>query len=216
MQCVVTAGPTAEALDRVRRLTNLSSGRLGVELANHLTAHGHAVTLLRGEQATWCGECGAAKVERFTSTTDLRERLQALRSAKVDAVFHAAAVSDFTFGKVWARSADGTLSERQAGKFSTRDGVLLGELVPTPKILAELRDWFPEGRLVGWKYEVEGDRAAAIQAAQAQLAACRTDACVANGPAYGDGFGLVTAAGQCAHFADRASLFAALEAFMRR
>jgi phosphopantothenoylcysteine decarboxylase/phosphopantothenate--cysteine ligase len=215
MQCVVTAGPTAEALDRVRRLTNISSGRLGVELANHLIAKGHAVTLLRGEQATWCGACRAAKVQGFTSTTDLRERLQNLRTAKVDALFHAAAVSDFTFGKVWTRSAEGTLSEREAAKFSTREGVLLAELVPTPKIIAELRDWFAGARLVGWKYEVDGDRAKAVQTAQAQLATCRTDACVANGPGYGKGFGLVTAAGRCTHLEDRAALFAALEAFIR-
>jgi len=78
-----------------------------------------------------------------------------------------------------------------------------------------LRDWFPRIRLVGWKYEVDGDRATAVQAAQAQLGACRTDACVANGPAYGEGFGLVTAAGRCTHVEDRAGLFAALEAFIR-
>lgn len=186
-----------------------------MELANHLTANGQAVTLLRGKQATWCGECRAEKVEGFSSTTDLRERLQKLRSAKVDAVFHAAAVSDFTFGRVWVRSAEGTLCERKAGKFSTRDGVLLAELVPTPKIIAELRDWFPKARLVGWKYEVDGDREAAIQAARAQVAACRTDACVANGPAYGEGFGLVTAAGEGLQFGDRTSLFDALEGILR-
>lgn len=215
MQCVVTAGPTAEALDRVRRLTNISTGRLGVELANHLTANGHAVTLLRGQQATWCGECHVAKVESFTSTTNLREQLHGLSLANVDAVFHAAAVSDFTFGKVWARSADGSLSEGEAGKFSTREGVLLAELVPTRKIIAELRDWFPKARLVGWKYEVDGSRVAAVLAARAQLAGCRTDACVANGPAYGEGFGLVTAAGQCMHLADRTTLFDALEGVLR-
>jgi phosphopantothenate---cysteine ligase (CTP) len=215
MQCVVTAGPTAEALDRVRRLTNISSGRLGVELANHLAAKGHVVTLLRGQHATWCGECHARKVVEFASTSDLGERLQKLCSVKVDAVFHAAAVSDFRFGKVWVRSAEGTLNEREAGKFSTREGVLLAELVPTPKIIAELRDWFPAARLVGWKYEVDGGRVAAVLAAQAQLAACRTDACVANGPAYGEGFALVTTAGQCMHLAERTRLFDALEGVLR-
>ena len=41
MNCVVTAGPTYEPLDEVRRLTNFSTGRLGTELANTLTRHGH-------------------------------------------------------------------------------------------------------------------------------------------------------------------------------
>ena len=38
MNCLVTAGPTFEPLDDVRRLTNFSTGRLGTELANFLTA----------------------------------------------------------------------------------------------------------------------------------------------------------------------------------
>ena len=56
MNCIVTAGPTFEPLDDVRRLTNFSTGRLGTELANFLAAHGHQVTLLIGESATYAGE----------------------------------------------------------------------------------------------------------------------------------------------------------------
>ena len=52
MNCIVTAGPTFEPLDDVRRLTNFSTGKLGTELANFLTARGHKVTLLIGESAT--------------------------------------------------------------------------------------------------------------------------------------------------------------------
>ena len=55
MNCVITAGPTYEPLDDVRRLTNFSTGRLGTELANFLVAGGHNVTLLTGVQATWPG-----------------------------------------------------------------------------------------------------------------------------------------------------------------
>src|SRR5262245_43495699 len=56
MKCIVTAGPTYEPLDKVRRLTNLSTGRLGSELVNHLADCGHEVTLLIGQQATWRGD----------------------------------------------------------------------------------------------------------------------------------------------------------------
>jgi phosphopantothenoylcysteine decarboxylase/phosphopantothenate--cysteine ligase len=126
-------------------------------------------------------------------------------------VFHAAAVSDFRFGKIWTRSSGGELSEIQLGKISTRAGTLLAELVPTPKVIAELRGLFPAARLVGWKYEVDGDRASVLAAAERQLLECRTDACVANGAAYGLGFGVVTAPGQCAHVGDRNALFTALD-----
>ena len=215
MQCIVTAGPTYEPLDEVRRLTNFSTGRLGSELANFLAARGHEATLLIGQQATWRGERHARRVETFTTTANLRDRLQALASPAVGAVFHAAAVSDFAFGKVWCQPPQGAPTELKTGKLSSREGTLLAELVPTPKIIADLRQWFPKARLVGWKYEVEGGRAGVIRLAEQQIAECRTDACVANGAAYGAGFGLVRADGQFAHLPDTAALFAALEKFIR-
>src|SRR5690349_3842913 len=110
MNCIVTAGPTFESLDDVRRLTNFSTGRLGTELANFLTARGHAVTLLIGESATWPGERRAQSVMAFSSTKDLRAKLKALSRRKINAIFHAAAVSDFTFGKMFTRHADGKLT----------------------------------------------------------------------------------------------------------
>ncbi len=211
MKCVVTAGPTFENLDQARRLTNFSTGRLGTELANFLTARGHDVTLLLGEQSTHCAERKASAIVRFTTTSDLSAKLQAAAKQQCDAVFHAAAVSDFMFGKVWSRAASGELSEITSGKFSTRGGNLLAELVPTPKIIASLRDLFPKAWIVGWKYEVDGDRAGVLQAAKAQMLDCRTDVCVANGPAYGRSFGLLTADGKLNDVRGGEELFSALE-----
>ena len=215
MRCIVTAGPTYEALDKVRRLTNFSTGRLGTELAEFLSARGHEVTLLIGQQATHRAERAVARIESFSTTSDLRGRLRGFGSEAIDAVFHAAAVSDFTFGKVWLRTANGELKEIKSGKISTREGTLLTELVPTPKILAELRDHFPKARLVGWKYEVERNRADVLALAQEQIRQCRTDASVANGPAYGVGFGLVSPSKECIHMADTRELFEALEALVQ-
>ncbi len=214
MRCIVTAGPTAEPLDQVRRLTNFSTGRLGSELASFLSERGHEVTLLIGRQATWRGERRARLIETYTTAANLRDRLRALAKVPVDAVFHAAAVSDFAFGRVWSRAPTGELSEIGAGKISSRLGVVLAELVPTPKIIAELRGWFHDARLVGWKYEVEGDRSQVMQLAGKQIAECLTDACVANGPAYGAGFGLVRRDAKARHLADARALFEALEQVM--
>jgi len=211
MRCVVTAGPTYEPLDEVRRLTNLSSGRLGCELANHLTGCGHEVVLLLGQQATWRGDRKASRIEAFTTTADLGDRLQALGGERVDTVFHAAAVSDFCFGALWRRAESGELLPVRGGKIPTREGVLLAELRPTPKLIASLRDWFPQARLVGWKYEVDGQREAVLRLAADQIRECRTDACVANGPAYGEGFGLVRHGGDCLHLRDAPALCAVLE-----
>jgi phosphopantothenoylcysteine decarboxylase/phosphopantothenate--cysteine ligase len=207
MRCVVTAGPTYEPLDNVRRLTNFSTGRLGSELANYLAAQGHSVTLLLGEHATYRTESCAERVQNFTTTTDLEERLRELGQESVGAVFHAAAVSDFKFGKIWVRSERNELTEVKSGKISTRAGTLLAELVPTTKIIARLRAWFPSARLVGWKFEVEGNRATVIELAKTQILECRTDACVANGPGYGPGFGLVTPDKELVHLPDQDRLF---------
>ena len=214
MNCVITAGPTYEPLDDVRRLTNFSTGRLGTELANFLVARGHNVTLLAGVQATWAGPREAQTVIPFSTTADLQARFKKLSRQKVDAIFHAAAVSDFTFGKIFTRTADGKLQAIKASKkISTREGSLFAELIPTPKILAGLRAWYPRTKIIGWKFEANGKRANALQSAHRQLAECANDACVANGPAYGKGFGLVTADG-LNHFAGSEKLFEALAEFI--
>jgi phosphopantothenoylcysteine synthetase/decarboxylase len=211
MYCIVTAGPTFEPLDEVRRLTNFSAGRLGTELANFLTAQGHEVTLLIGESATYRGERRTKKVQVFSTTSDLRSQLKALAGNRVGAIFHAAAVSDFSFGKLFQRDARGTLRPfRSSKKISTRSGNLMVELVPTPKIIAELRGWFPQAILCGWKFEANGGRTDALRAAERQMADCGTDYCVANGPAYGKGFCLVGQADR-KHFARPETLFKALE-----
>ena len=216
MNCLITAGPTYEPLDQVRRLTNMSTGRLGCELANHLAQHGHHVTLLVGEQATWSGPCCVQRVQRFGTTASLRTRLQALAEESFDGVFHAAAVSDFAFGRVWSRSPAGELTELASGKISTGHPSLLAELKPTPKIIAELREWFPQARLVGWKYEVDGDQPSALAKARRQIEEHRTDACVANGPAYGSGFGFVQRDARVLHVPNRPALYLELEQWLRR
>ena len=216
MNCVVTAGPTYEPLDDVRRLTNFSTGRLGTELANFLAARGHKVVLLIGETAVYAGERKAQRVEAFSTSADLRDKLKSLSAKKVDGIFHAAAVGDFAFGRIFEPNEAGKLFEiKTEKKISTRRGKLLVELVPTPKILSELRGWYPQTKIVGWKFEANGKRADAIAAAQSQIIECSTNLCVVNGPAYGEGFGLVGAKGAPAHLANPPVLFDVLEKFLR-
>ena len=211
MNCIVSAGPTFEPLDDVRRLTNFSTGRLGTELANFLTARGHKVTLFIGESSTYAGERKAQSVKTFSTTADLGAKLKVFSGKKVDAIFHAAAVSDFEFGQIFSENKSGEFSALKASKkISTRKGTLLVELLPTPKIIAELRGWFPKAKIIGWKFEADGARADALRAAGKQLVDCATDFCVANGPAYGKGFNLVSLGAQ-KHLSDAQKLFTALE-----
>src|SRR5688500_14190968 len=102
MRCLVSCGPTYEPLDEVRRLTNFSTGKLGLGLANYLLAAGHEVTLLKGYYAI-CQEPCRAKSITFTTTQDLLDRFREAAKEGYDAIFHAAAVSDFHFGAVHRR-----------------------------------------------------------------------------------------------------------------
>jgi len=211
MKCIITAGPTYEELDEVRRLTNFSTGALGSELAAHLAGQGHEVELLRGHYSAPEVRARARAAQEFTTSTNLMRRLQGMVSPGVGAIFHAAAVSDFTFGKFWQKGKGRDLVEIKSRKISTHGGLVLAELMPTPKIISHLREWFPQARLIGWKYEVDGDQAQAIALAEQQLRENSTDACVANGPAYGPGFGLVRGRGRCLHLSDKNALFHALD-----
>ena len=42
-------------------------------------------------------------------------------------------------------------------------------LKPAEKILPKIRGWFPDARIIGWKFELDGPRDQAITRAQAQI-----------------------------------------------
>ncbi|MCX8109223.1 MAG: phosphopantothenoylcysteine decarboxylase [Verrucomicrobiae bacterium] len=216
MRCIVTAGPTFEWIDRVRRITNFSTGTLGSGLAGYLSRLGHEVHLLLGEAATCTIPQDVKHITRFSTAASLREILSGLTSAETGAVFHAAAVSDFTLSGVYIRSASGCFQPVAFGKVPSGVPSLWLELKPVPKIIAELRQWFPSATIVGWKYEVDGDRESAIARGLSQIAACATSACVVNGPAYGEGYGLVRGPGSCQHLEDVQELYQELGRLLSR
>jgi phosphopantothenoylcysteine decarboxylase/phosphopantothenate--cysteine ligase len=158
---LVTAGPTREALDPVRFLTNRSSGKMGYSLAEASLRRGARVILVSGptdlkipESAEWIPVNTAEEMRRA-----VRER--ALES---DVVIMAAAVADY-------RPA-GT----QASKIKRGDGPFTLELEPTPDILAELGREKTSRILIG--FAAETDRLA--ENARAKLARKGADMIVAN------------------------------------
>jgi phosphopantothenoylcysteine decarboxylase/phosphopantothenate--cysteine ligase len=192
VHCLVTTGPTIEPLDEVRRFTNHSTGRLGCELTDALTRGGHQVTLLLSKTASHHPRQKKAHIIAFSTTADLRHQLRAAQSDTIKAVFHVAAVSDYRVSCI--RNAK-TGSKLNTGKISSQKGPITVELTPTPKIIRQLHRWYPKAKIIGWKYEVDGNRENAIAVARDQIKRCRTNACVANGPGYGEGFALVSADG---------------------
>lgn len=184
MNILITCGPSYEPIDQVRRITNFSTGRLGITLANTFTDAGHKVICLKGEQAADPTPLRAQKTIPFTTNDDLAQKLQQLTTEKIDAIFHAAALADFKVASVQNSAGQKIAS----AKFPTRAENLTLTLEPTTKVLPKLRLWFPQTKIVGWKYEVTGTREEAIKKALKQIAEASTNACVLNGAAYGPGF----------------------------
>lgn len=207
MRLLLTFGPSFEPIDGARRLTNMSTGRLGAQLANAFLEADWEVHCLRGDGATYDGPLKAHEVEAFTTNDDLAAKLERIaRLRRIDAVFHAAALCDFRVAGATNAAGESVRSE----KIATRDGRLLLELEPAVKVLPQLRRRFPTARLVGWKYELAGTRDDAFARAWRQIRECATDACVLNGSAYGEGFALCQRDGQVTRSADASELANAL------
>ncbi len=88
---VVSAGPTREFLDPVRFISNPSTGKMGIAMADAATALGGDVVLLKGPVNT--KETERLHVESFTSADELFSL--AKKHADADVIIMSAAVSDF-------------------------------------------------------------------------------------------------------------------------
>ncbi|HEY1171375.1 MAG TPA: phosphopantothenoylcysteine decarboxylase [Verrucomicrobiae bacterium] len=188
MRIVITCGPSYEPVDEVRRLTNFSTGELGVLLANRLTADGHEVFCLKGEAATYAGACRAHHLISFSTNDNLLANLQAIsKQGEIGAVLHCAALCDFKVKQVQNATGE-KLTER---KVSSRAGDLTIVLEPASKVISHLRRLFPEARIIGWKYELDGTREDALAKGRKQIEENATDLSVVNGRAFGKGFEVV-------------------------
>lgn len=120
---LISAGPTREALDPVRYLTNRSSGKMGYALANAALKAGAAVTLVSGPvHLSPPQDCEFISVE---SAQQMYESIMA-RASHVDIYIGAAAVADY-------RPA---VEQDQKIKKQAREQVVV--LQPTRDILASV------------------------------------------------------------------------------
>lgn len=90
---IVTAGPTFEAIDTVRGITNLSSGKMGYAIADAAAALGAEVTLISGPTAL-----APPSQAHFVYVTSAAEMAIAVKAhvAGADYFFGVAAVADYT------------------------------------------------------------------------------------------------------------------------
>jgi len=121
VRVLVTAGPTREAVDLVRVLTNRSSGRMGTALASVAFGLGADVTLIHGPMQAPL-PLGVESV-RVESAADMGDELER-RLDGVDVALLAAAVADLRPAEI------------VPGKLDRRDGDMSLALAPVPDLAA--------------------------------------------------------------------------------
>ena len=175
LNVLVTAGPTREALDPVRYLTNHSSGKMGYAIANAAANRGANVTLVSGP--TNLTKPSYMDVVDIESAKDMYEAVSS-RSDKMDIIIKAAAVADYS---------PATVSDN---KIKKSDDDLSIPLERTTDILKSLgADKKPGQFLCGFSMETEN----MLENSKAKLTKKNLDMIAANNVKVdGAGFGVDT------------------------
>lgn len=162
---LVTAGATREYIDPIRFITNRSSGKMGVAIAEEAEFRGAEVTLIRTKGSV------PSFVENQIEVETVEEMLEAiekeLSNKKYDVVVLAAAVSDFT------------PKEKAESKIKSGQPLVI-ELVPTPKIIHRVKEIQPDVFLVGFKAEYGVSEEELIEQARKQIEKAKSDVVIAN------------------------------------
>jgi phosphopantothenoylcysteine decarboxylase/phosphopantothenate--cysteine ligase len=167
---VITAGPTREAFDPVRFLSNASTGATGIALAREAWLRGAEVTLLLGP--TQLQPPPGVDVVRITNARQLLDAAMA-NAAGADVIIATAAVAD------WRPESE------QAQKLKKSASVRTLDVVPNPDVLAALGEHKGETFLVGFAAETENFEANARE----KLARKHLDVIAVNDVGGERGFG---------------------------
>ena len=172
---LVTAGPTQEALDPVRYLTNHSSGKMGYAIAEAAMLRGAKVTLVSGPVNIQ--PPAFVDVVNVTSAQQMFEAV-AQNAPNADYIFKAAAVADYT------------PADYSDEKMKKKDGELAIPLARTQDILAWLGQNRKPGQVIcGFSMETEN----MLENSRAKLAKKNVDMiCANNLKEAGAGFGVDT------------------------
>jgi phosphopantothenoylcysteine decarboxylase/phosphopantothenate--cysteine ligase len=181
LRLLVTAGPTAEYIDPIRIMTNRSSGKMGVALAEEALGRGAEVTLVYGfGTSTPPARTNVISVE---TTDQMHEAVMSeLRSKKYDVLIATAAAADWKVKKPFTR------------KVSTHElNSLSLELKPTRKIIDYVKKASPDTFLVAFRAEYRLSRKDLIASARKRLLEANADLIVVNDVSKeGAGFGTET------------------------
>ena len=181
LRVLVTAGPTIEHIDPIRVITNRSSGKMGVSIAEEALDRGAEVTLVYGlGTATPPSETSVISVE---TTEQMYEAvISELKSKEYDVVIAVAAAADWTVKKPFSH------------KVSTHKLHSLDlKLKPTQKIIDHVKKVSPKTFLVAFRAEYKLSKKELIESAYKRLLEADADLIVVNDVGKkGVGFGTET------------------------
>mgnify|MGYP001557917396 CR=1 FL=1 len=161
---LVTAGATSEEIDSVRVITNKSSGKMGVYIAEEAFLRGAEVTLIRGINSV--EPQYHFKDIKIHSVKDLFDSIKKNINDK-NIMIHAAAVSDFTINNKYNK------------KIRSDENLHL-ELTPTTKIFENIKKLKKNIFLIGFKAEYRVSNKELINRAYWLLKNANADLVVAN------------------------------------
>ena len=170
VRVLVTAGPTREAFDPIRFVSNASTGSTGVAIAREAAMRGAEVTLLLGP--TLLEPPAGVTTHRFTSAQDLLD-LALAHGLRADLVIASAAVADW-------RPA-----QHSESKLKKTDEDLIVQMVRNPDVIAALAQRNDEAFIVGFAAETDDHEAHARE----KLERKGLDAVVVNDVRGERGFG---------------------------
>ena len=177
---LVSAGPTVEGLDPARVLSNRSSGRMGVLIAQAARFRGAVVDLVHGPlqvPSAWLDGLCCHAVE---SSGAMQEQLQCLQ-AQADGVVMAAAVAD------WRRRGGAAMDKAPKADLQA---MLASALEPVPDLLMGLQATRPPSQLILGFAALSGTDAQIIDRARQKCSAKGCDLLMANPiDREGQGFG---------------------------
>ena len=187
MKILVTSGGTSEAIDRVRSITNHSTGRLGLVITEALIKAGHEVCLITTSQAVKPASHPNLKIIEIKNTLDLLEEMRNLVK-DYQVLIHSMAVSDYTpvymtgFDEVKASPdlSEFLTKQNTESKISSKEDAQILFLKKNPKIISLVKEWNPKIHLIGFKLLVDVTKDHLIDVARESLKKNQADIIVAN------------------------------------
>ena len=208
---LITAGPTNEYIDEVMKITNMSTGRLGIELTKNFLKNNCKVTLICTRSVARSGlyekynlaNENNLKTVQIETTEDMYNALKNESNNNYNLVIHASAVGDYkpefsfkmedlanelletiknnpTYETILETLTNPKCKLNDNTKISSYEPHLTVKLTLTTKLISNLKQWFPNSTLIGFKLLENVTKEHLIEVAQKLCIKNNMDYIIAN------------------------------------